>query len=129
MVRTDKETDLALLRVDEAKDLPSLALGSIEGVTELADAVALGFPLGKGLSTDRKEYPAISVNTGTVTSSGTRTNSYSSFQIDVAVTFGNSGGPVLDDTGKVMGVVVSGIAGGKRHQPGRSRSASSNGSC
>jgi len=115
VVRTDKATDLALLRAEGVKELPSLPLGSVEGVTELADVIAFGFPLGKVLSTDKdkKEYPAISVNTGTVTSLRHKDKQLQFIQIDVAVTFGNSGGPVLDDTGKVIGVVVSGIGGGK----------------
>jgi len=112
VVRIDKDTDLALLRVEGAKDLPSLSLGSIEGVTELADVIAFGFPLGKALSPNQKDAPAISVNTGTVTSLRYKDKQLQFLQIDVAVTFGNSGGPVLDMNGKVIGVVVSGIGGG-----------------
>src|SRR5262245_8175115 len=39
VVRTDKDADLALLRAEGAKDLPSLPLGSVKGVSELADVV------------------------------------------------------------------------------------------
>jgi S1-C subfamily serine protease len=113
VVRVDKESDLALLRVEGAKDLPSLSLGTTENVTELADVVACGFPLGKALATDKKEYPAISVNTGTVTSLRQKDRQLQFIQIDVALTYGNSGGPVMDDHGKVIGVVVGGIGGGK----------------
>src|SRR5206468_3772509 len=44
VVRTDKSLDLALLRVEGAKGLPSLTLGSMKGVAELSDVVACGFP-------------------------------------------------------------------------------------
>ncbi len=113
VVRADKDLDLALLRVDGAKGLPSLPLGSTRDVAELADVVACGFPLGKALSPDRTDYPAVSVNAGTVTALRTKGGELQSLQIDVALTYGNSGGPVLDDTGKVVGVVVSGFGGGK----------------
>ena len=113
VVRVDKESDLALLRVDGVKDLPSLALGSSDNLTELAEVVACGFPLGKALALDKKEYPAISVNSGSITSLRQKDGQLQHIQIDVALTFGNSGGPVLDDNGKVIGVVVSGIAGGR----------------
>jgi S1-C subfamily serine protease len=113
VVRVDQSADLALLRVDGVEDLPSLPLGSVEGVAELADVVACGFPLGRILSTDKKEYPAISVNAGTVTALRHKMGVLQSIQIDVALTFGNSGGPVLDENGKVIGVVVSGIVGAK----------------
>ncbi|MDB5313532.1 MAG: hypothetical protein JWO38_7734 [Gemmataceae bacterium] len=113
VVRVDKAADLALLRVDGVDDLPSLTLGSVDGVAELADVVACGFPLGRILSPDTKEYPAISVNAGTVTALRHRMGVLHFIQIDVALTFGNSGGPVLDENGKVIGVVVSGVVGAK----------------
>ncbi|MCI0702019.1 MAG: trypsin-like peptidase domain-containing protein [Planctomycetia bacterium] len=113
VIRTDKTSDFALLRVDGAKDLPSLPLGSVDGISELADVVACGFPLGKALSPDKKEYPAISVNAGSVTSLRYKDRKLQFFQIDISLTYGNSGGPVLDENGKVIGVVVSGVAGGK----------------
>jgi hypothetical protein len=112
VVRADKDADLALLRVEGAKDLPSLPPGSVEGIAELADVVACGFPLGFLLATDKNEYPAVSVNAGTVTSLRYKDKELQFLQIDVALTFGNSGGPVLDKDGKVIGVVVSGVSGG-----------------
>lgn len=112
VVRSDKDLDLALLRVEEGKDLPSLPLGSTKDVAELSDVVACGFPLGFALAGDKKNYPAISVNAGSVTALRHKDRELESIQIDVALTFGNSGGPVLDDAGRVIGVVVGGVAGG-----------------
>lgn len=113
IARTDKDLDLALLRVERAKDLPTLPLGSIDGVAELADVVAVGFPLGRALYPDRKEHLAVSVNAGSVTALRYKGRELQYIQVDVSLTFGNSGGPVLDDTGKVIGVVVSGVSLGR----------------
>lgn len=113
VVRTDKDADLALLRVEGTKDLPSLPLGSVKDVSELADVVAFGFPFGRALSPDKKEYPGISVNAGSITALRYKAGELQSIQIDVTVNYGNSGGPVLDDGGKVIGVVAAGVAGGK----------------
>ena len=111
VVRVDPALDLALLRVEGAKDLPSLPLGSMKEVAELSEVVACGFPLGFSLSPDRKNYPAISVNAGSVNALRYKDRELQHLQIDISLTFGNSGGPVLDENGQVIGVVVAGLAG------------------
>ena len=52
------------------------------------DVVAFGFPLGRALSPDKKEYPAISINAGRVTSLRLKGGELQHIQIDVALTFG-----------------------------------------
>ncbi len=111
VVRMDKALDLALVRVDSKDPLPSLALGSVDGITELMEVVAFGFPLGAALSPDGKEYPAISVNAGTVSSLRRKKGDIERIQLDVSVTFGSSGGPVLDEKANVIGVIVAGVRG------------------
>lgn len=111
VLRVDAETDLALLRVIPGNDLPSLPLGTIAGIAELTEVISCGFPLGRKLATDKKEYPAVSVNRGTVTAMRYKDGKLLFIQTDVAINFGNSGGPLLDSNGKVIGVVVSKAAG------------------
>jgi S1-C subfamily serine protease len=111
VVRSDRELDLALLRVDVEDELPSLPLGTMQGVEALASVVVLGFPLGSALSRDADAYPAITVGAGDVSSLRRKDGIVDRIQLDVSVTSGSSGGPVLDAKGAVIGVVVSGIRG------------------
>jgi S1-C subfamily serine protease len=111
VVRSDKDRDLALLRVKDVKDLPALTLGSIDGLSELQEVVAIGFPFGTALGEDQKEYPTVSVNVGSITSLRKKGGELNRIQLDAALNPGNSGGPVLDKNGKVVGVVVSGVRG------------------
>lgn len=109
VVRMDAELDLALLQTESTGDFTALPLGSDEEVTELMDVIAFGFPFGNALATDKKERPAVSVNAGNVTSLRRKEGDLHRIQLDVALNPGNSGGAVVDDKGKVIGVVVSGI--------------------
>src|SRR5262249_47911114 len=104
VVRSDPELDLALLRVEGVKDLPALALGSDEGLEELMEVVGFGYPFGTALR-------AMSVNPGSITSLRHKDGQLHRIQLDAALNPGNSGGPVLDQYGKVIGVVVSGVRG------------------
>jgi hypothetical protein len=111
VVRSDKELDLALLRVEGVKDLSALTLGSDENLEELMELVAFGFPFGPALAPGRREYPAVSVNVGSITSLRRKEGNLYRIQLDAALNPGNSGGPVLDKNGKVVGVVVAGVQG------------------
>ena len=111
VVRVDAASDLALLRADGLKGLKPLALGSTEGIEELMDVIACGFPFGRSLTIEKDDYPAVSINKGTITSLRRKGGALHRIQVDVALNPGNSGGPLLDGKAQVVGVVVSGVAG------------------
>jgi WD40 repeat protein/S1-C subfamily serine protease len=108
VVRSDADLDLALLRIEGVKDLPALALGSDDGLEELMEVVCFGFPFGKVI--DGREYPAVSVSVGSITALRRKGDELERIQLDASLNPGNSGGPVLDQRGKVIGVVASGVA-------------------
>jgi hypothetical protein len=112
VLRSDPELDLALLRIEGAPPLSALPFGSDETLEELMDVVAFGFPFGKELAPARREYPAISVNAGSITALRRKRGELYRIQLDAALNPGNSGGPVLDRSGKLVGVVVASVRGG-----------------
>jgi hypothetical protein len=109
VVRSDSELDLALLKVEGAQGLPALTLGSDEGLEEQMDAMAFGFPLVGSQAPGKAGYPAISVNAGSITALRRTRGQLKHIQLDAELNPGNSGGPVLDNEGKVIGVVRSGL--------------------
>jgi hypothetical protein len=100
-----------LLKVDSAAKIEALELGSDVDLGELTELIACGFPFGQALARPG-EYPAITINAGSVTSlRRDKDGELHRIQLDAALNRGNSGGPVLDRKGKVVGMVVSGIPG------------------
>jgi hypothetical protein len=111
VLRRDKALDLALLKMDGDEQIEALELGSDKDLGELMELIACGFPFGLALAR-QGEYPAISINVGSVTSlRRDKDGELHRIQLDAALNPGNSGGPVLDRSGKVVGMVVSGYQG------------------
>lgn len=105
VVAADKERDLALLRI-AAQNLavPPLAEGrSVELGQEVRVA---GFPLSDVLGS------SVKITRGTVSGHVERPDeNVKLFQIDAAVNPGNSGGPVVNEQGAVIGVASAKLAG------------------
>jgi len=97
LVGSDEKTDLALLRVENGKPLPAAKWGKSEE-TRIGDwVVAIGNPFGLGGT----------VTAGIVSARQRDINAgpYDDFiQTDAAINRGNSGGPMFDLDGEVIGV-------------------------
>jgi serine protease Do len=96
IVGTDPQTDLALIKI-EATGLPELPLGDSDAVRVGEDVIAVGNPFGLGGTVTRGIVSAIArdINAGP----------YVDFiQTDAAINRGNSGGPLLNLEGEVIGV-------------------------
>jgi S1-C subfamily serine protease len=100
-VGKDADTDLALLRVDgDGEDLQPLELGDSSSVQVGDPTVAIGNPFGLERT----------LTTGVVSALQRRLTAPSGFtiddviQTDAALNPGNSGGPLLDAGGRVIGI-------------------------
>jgi serine protease Do len=100
VIGSDAQTDIALLKID-ATDLPFLTVADSEKL-RVGDVVfAVGNPLGVGLT----------VTSGIVSAVGRSDlgilgyDSYESFiQTDASINVGNSGGPLVDAKGRLVGI-------------------------
>jgi hypothetical protein len=111
VLRRDPQLDLALVKADGEGPFSALPLGPDDEPDLLADVIAFGFPFGTALPKPGS-YPTISVNLGSVTAlRRDKEGELHRIQLDAALNPGNSGGPVLDLAGQVIGVVVAGIPG------------------
>ena len=105
--RVDDYVDLALLKVDSESKLTTLELGQDETLSETAPVLAFGFPFGRGLKVGGEKYPNVSVISGRITTLHGPKERLEGVQFDGQINPGQSGGPVLDASGRVIGVAVA----------------------
>lgn len=105
VVRADKERDLALLRIEPASAPAPLKLGGMASLVETAPVTVLGFPFGSFLAERPDEFPNVTVTTGRITALRKSRGELQHIQLDASVNPGNSGGPVINQQGEVVGVV------------------------
>ncbi|MFN0058936.1 MAG: trypsin-like peptidase domain-containing protein [Planctomycetota bacterium] len=96
--------DFAVLRIQPPADMPFIKDFTVERTVpaEGSEVRLFGFPLGEALIQDVSVYNA-SVFSGIVS----RVQARDYFQVQAAVYPGNSGGPVLDLDGRVVGIVTA----------------------
>jgi serine protease Do len=97
VVGHDEKTDLAVLKVEHDKPLPHVSFGNSDSARVGDWVVAMGSPFGLGGT----------VTAGIISARGRdiRSGPFDDFlQIDAPINRGNSGGPLFDQAGQVIGV-------------------------
>jgi S1-C subfamily serine protease len=102
MIALDPQKDLAVIKINAAFSLPAITLGNSD-MMEVADEVlAVGCPFSLEQSVS---HGIISDTKRTVTIEGR--NYTDLIQTDAAINSGNSGGPLVNSNGEVIGVNVA----------------------
>jgi serine protease Do len=100
LIGSDTETDIAVLKVEDAT-LQPLVLGDSDQVRVGEYVLAIGNPLSTDELANTITFGIISANKREVTIDN-YTNTY--LQTDAAINFGNSGGPLINMKGEVIGI-------------------------
>lgn len=109
VIGVDKETDLAVVKIEANRDLPTVKLGNSSGVHVGDWVLAIGSPFGLQ-----------STVTAGIISAKDRGNVGRQFQhflqTDAPINPGNSGGPLVDMTGSVIGINTAIMTGGRGYE-------------
>jgi serine protease Do len=102
--------DVALLKLDGEGHMPTLPVGTDDQVSEGSTLYVAGYPAAStfysGLSKDSEVQPTITQ--GPLTAIKSNTSGTPVFQTQAPASPGDSGGPVLNDAGNVVGILVAG---------------------
>jgi hypothetical protein len=102
VIVADPDHDLAIIRVD-ADNLPVLRLGNSRSVRAGDPIVAIGHPLGF----------EDTISNGLVSAVRSIDDSLTIFQISAPIAPGSSGGPLINDRGRVIGVTTATVTQGQ----------------
>lgn len=106
IVGTDENTDLALLKMRQASELPVAQLGDSEALAVGDWVMAIGNPFGL----EATVTVGVLSGKGRVIGAGP----YDDFlQTDASINPGNSGGPLFNTQGEVVGINTAIVAGGQ----------------
>jgi serine protease Do len=102
VVRSDEQHDLSLLSVGVQDSVPYARFRGTPGIRPGDGVVVAGFPIPGILS-------GLNITTGNLTALAGPSGNAALVQVTAPVQPGNSGGPLLDMSGNVVGVVVSSL--------------------
>ena len=102
VLERDAASDLALVQINGGGTFDAITVGDPGGVRVGDEVLALGFPLADRIGTD------LTVTRGIISSTRT-SDGVALLQTDAALNPGNSGGPLVNNAGEVVGVNTSKI--------------------
>ncbi len=112
VIGVDENTDLAVIKIDANKDLPTAKLGNSDGVQVGDWVLAIGSPFGLQATVTAGIISA--KDRGNI---GGPDHQFQRFlQTDAAINPGNSGGPLVDLAGEVIGINTAIITGSRGYE-------------
>ncbi len=107
LIGYDQTKDVALLKINNASNLPTVTFGDSAKAVVGDSVVAIGNALGLSAGTPTVTQGIVSALGRTVTAGGIGTQTetlQNMIQTDAAINSGNSGGPLIDTAGQVIGM-------------------------
>ncbi len=108
VIARDEANDLALLKVNfndlqALQSVKPLRIGDVHGAVEGEPVFSIGYPMAQDLGVNPK------INMGIINGVTGFSDDPRMFQVSVPLQPGNSGGPLFDENGGMIGVVSSGL--------------------
>jgi serine protease Do len=105
VVGVDKETDIAVIKIDTKEPLPTIKLGNSEGAQVGDWVLAIGSPFSLSKTVTAGIISAKNRSIDEPGANGIAGGQFQRFiQTDAAINPGNSGGPLVDMAGQVVGM-------------------------
>jgi serine protease Do len=104
VVGVDKETDIAVIKIDAPNPLPTVKLGNSDGAQVGDWVLAIGSPFGLSQTVSAGIVSAKNRSIDDPNPSGLSNQFQKFIQTDAAINPGNSGGPLVDMAGNVVGM-------------------------
>ncbi|MDU4884774.1 S1C family serine protease [uncultured Clostridium sp.] len=102
VVNYDSDQDVAMIKINEDIEVPGVVeLGDSDALQPGEEVLAIGNPLSKELSSTLTKGIVSALNRSIETETGVSTNL---IQTDTAINSGNSGGPLINTKGEVIGI-------------------------
>ena len=116
VIGVDPSADIALIQVDGVSGLPTVSFGSSSSVKVGDPIVALGNALGQGGTPDVSQGSVTALDqTITASEGGSKSEQLTGMlQSDATIYPGDSGGPLANSSGQVVGMITAGDVQGFR---------------
>jgi serine protease Do len=105
VIGVDKDTDIAVIKIDTKEPLPTIKLGNSDGAQVGDWVLAIGSPFSLSKTVTAGIISAKNRSIEEASASGVSQTQFQRFiQTDAAINPGNSGGPLVDMAGQVVGM-------------------------